>query len=306
MNTVKQGFRSTTTRAAIVLTVGAMLAFAGISLAGGGGPKLSVETFNLPGQTTNGANPKCPKGQRVLSGGAVQAGGPVNLYVHASSPLDTGRGWSIAMRNSDFPANSQTVTAMAICSSQRTHMNLTRFNVAPGDADGATLACDRGERAVGGGVLPVNAPVHNFFVKASGPLNASGDRLNLDDGDRPVKWFAEITNQSAQGTGQALVAVWVVCLPNSNAKIEASQFQADPGEDGEAKASCGRRRTALGGGVMPVDNPRTANVEASGPLAASPFVEDVRDGSKPKAWYGAAENFAGDPGRIFKVIAVCE
>ena len=306
MKNVKQGLTSTATRAAIVLTVGAMLVFAGVSLAGGGGPRLSVEAFNLQGQTTNGTNAKCPKGQHVLGGGAVQAGGPVNLLTHATTPLENGRGWSIAMRNSDFPENSQTVRAMAICSSQRTHLDITRFNVPPQDADGATVACGRGERAVGGGVLPVDRPVHNFFVKASGPLNASGDVLNLDDGARPAKWFAEIANLSALGTGQALVAVWVVCLPNSKAKIQTTQFQADQGEDGEARVDCGRRRTALGGGVLAVGDPRTANLEASGPLTASPFVEDVQDGSKPKAWYGAAENFAGDDGRIFKVIAVCE
>ena len=289
------------------LVAAGALAFVGISLAAGGAPRVEATDFwSIQGASVNGATVKCPQGQHVLGGGEVQAGGPFNLYQLASAPTANGRGWFVALRNHDLSTNSQNVKTLAICTPKGTHRDFERFFVDPNDAEGQTLSCGPGERAVGGGIQPTEAGVHNFVLKANGPLNAGGNAATLDGGDKPVKWFSQIAYNPGGSPPPALVIQWVVCLPSSKARIKTAQFALDEGESSEAFVRCPKGRAAIGGGVMPVGQTRTMNVRASGPVSGDGTIEGTVDGTKAKQWYGAAQNFAGGENRIFKVIAICE
>jgi hypothetical protein len=114
----------------------------------------------------------------------------------------------------------------------------------------------------------------------------------------------------------ATVMVIVVALDTGTARaatptratIEATSFTVDYLQTGEAFAVCPGTKRALGGGVVQVGSAVGPAghlfVIASGPLDATGFTSETRDGDVAKQWYAAVSNDSGTP-RTFKVFAIC-
>lgn len=268
-----------------------------------GGGEVRAKDLDIGSQTTNGATVKCPRGEFATGGGAVQFGGPNGLRMSQSGPLESRKGWRVDVRNSNFDPRS--MRALAVCSPRRASMQLARFNVDPGFVEQGTAGCGRGQRAIGGGVVPAEGSATDLFIKGSGPLDSTGDPALTDDGDKPAQWFGAVANVTNQ---TRLIVVWVICSRQSKASISASEFSVEPNQASERHVKCGSGRQALSGGVIPVGDPSRMTVQASGPLAASGALEDTRNGGRPREWYGSGVNLNGfETGpRTFRVLAICE
>ncbi len=290
----------------LVLLVG----MGALAIAAGDAAKIKAGEFTVGAFSGAEGYAKCGKGKRALGGGVVQSGAPASV-VYASGPLDasgvtlnteTGdaaRQWYAAMVNET--TSERTFRVYAICSADsKATIKATQFAVDDyGDAEGYAR-CGKGKRALGGGVAQSGPP--SVWVRASGPLDASGDALNTETGDAAKQWYAAVRNGS--GLPQ-VVRVFAICSADSNATIRSALVIADHHEIGEGYASCGGRKRALGGGVVPIGSASNVHVRASGPLDASGVTLNTDTGDTATQWYAAVFNHSGFQ-RVFGVYAICE
>jgi hypothetical protein len=112
----------------------------------------------------------------------------------------------------------------------------------------------------------------------------------------------------------ATVVVIIVALDTGTARaatptrasIEATQFTVGSNETGEAFAVCPGTKRALGGGVVQSGPAGGVFVLASGPLDATGFTSETKDGDIAKQWYAAVGNDPSGTQRILKEFAICE
>jgi hypothetical protein len=177
----------------------------------------------------------------------------------------------------------------------------TQFKVPAGQTGEAFAVCPGTKRAVGGGVVQSGTPSF-LFVRASGPLDATGITLNTNDGDKAKMWYAAVVNST---TTERTFKVFALCSGASKATIEATPLTVPNGQTGEAFAVCPGNKRALGGGVVQSGPASTGlRVRASGPLDATGFTSETITGDIVKQWYAAVSNNTGGS-RDFKVFAIC-
>jgi hypothetical protein len=288
----------------------------GVALVLGIGAALGATQDALIGATadgtaqgsTFGATVTCPAGQRVLSGGILQAGAPDDFTLRASGPLDeTGaigptrsgdkpRKWYAAASNS---TGSVSLRVFAVCAKARVLLEVKRLTIPVGETRGTSVACPGSRRAVGGGILSTGGG----FVRETGPTDASGSFRKTRDGDAPKRWSAAMQNQGGGTVFKALV----VCASRSQAKLRVTKAKVGAMQTGQTSASCGGSKRVLGGGVLHDKPPNNAlfGVIPTGPLDSSglPFATNV--GDVPAQWYGGLKSiFSAEA--TFKVLAICE
>jgi hypothetical protein len=173
------------------------------------------------------------------------------------------------------------------------------INDVPGGGNGAegVVTCPGGERALGGGI--VTDAVGDIDLRASGPLDDSGTMVGTKDGDRPVSWYAAVSNFTGSPVDFRL---FVVCA-KANVVIEATKFTMPTGEGKQAKARCHGSRRAVGGGVIQNGGAGGSFVRESGPTDASGKFKRTNDGDVPRGWFAAMHNQGGST--FFKAFAVC-
>jgi hypothetical protein len=267
--------------------------------------------FTVAPDTRGEAFAVCPGTKRVVGGGVVQSGSANRLSVLASGPLDaTGvtlntddgdvaKQWYAAVGN--FSGAERTFRVYALCSgASDATIKETQFTVAPDTTGEAFAVCPGTKRVVGGGVVQ-SGSARRLWVRASGPLDATGFTLNTDDGDVAKQWYAAVLN--GDDTERTL-RVFALCSDASDATIEETQFTTD---STEAFAVCPGTKRALGGGVVQSGSAnRLPDVRASGPLDSTGFTLNTDDGDKAKQWYAAVSNFLGTTDRTFRVFGICE
>ncbi|MDQ5828588.1 MAG: hypothetical protein M3324_01670, partial [Actinomycetota bacterium] len=119
----------------------------------------------------------------------------------------------------------------------------TSFSVAPYQTGEASAVCPGNKRALGGGVVQ-SGPATGLYVRASGPLDSTGETAQTVSGDIAKQWYAAVGNESGQLRD---FKVFAICSAKSKATIEATAFSVGGGETGEASAVCPGNKRALGG-----------------------------------------------------------
>ena len=218
---------------------------------------------------------------------------------------DVPRQWYVALAPS---SNGQTHRAFAICALPHSKAKIKEvgFVLAEGQRAARTVSCGKGKRALGGGVVQAGTPDSRLRLLASGPLDASGRALNTKSGDVPKKWYGQVQNDDDGIDGndvhERAFKVFVICAPDTKARIKATRIELDFAQPGEAVARCGPGKRALGGGAIP-DQP--ISLRASGPLDASGEVLETDTGDVAKQWY-AAIPASGVVDQAINVYAVCD
>jgi hypothetical protein len=174
------------------------------------------------------------------------------------------------------------------------------ITVSPESTGEATVSCGSGRRALGGGVVQ-SGSADGVWLRASGPLDASGVTAQTRTGDIATQWYGAVFNDSGL---QRLVKVFAICAPSSNAVIKAKAFSVGAESTGQASVSCGKDRRALGGGIVQQGSAEDLWVRASGPRDSSGTAAQTVTGDVPKQWFAAVENSTG-ASRTFKVFAIC-
>ncbi len=190
-------------------------------------------------------------------------------------------------------------TALAATPTRAT-IEVTQFTLAPSTNGEAFAVCPGTKRVVGGGVVQ-SGPTGGPFVRASGPLDATGVTLNTNDGDKAKMWYAAVRNA---GETEQTFRVFALCSGTSKATIEATPLTVEHFQAGEEFAVCPGNKRALGGGVVQSGPPESLYVDASGPLDATGVTSQTITGDVAKQWYAAVSNFSGER-RNFKVMAIC-
>jgi hypothetical protein len=163
----------------------------------------------------------------------------------------------------------------------------------------ASVSCPHGQRALSGGVVQ-DGPPADLVLRASGPLNASGELAKTVDGDRPVKWYAAVSNQESSAID---VRIFVVCA-RADVIVETSKFNMPQGEAKEKSVACPGSRRAVGGGVIRTGGSDGVSfVKQDGPTDEDGSYASTEDGDVPKAWLSAMQNQGTN--RPFKAFAVC-
>jgi hypothetical protein len=173
--------------------------------------------------------------------------------------------------------------------------------VNPGSLGEASVSCGSGQRVLGGGVVQSGNP-DGVWLRASGPLDATGVTAQTRSGDIAKQWYGAVFNDSGL---QRLVKVFAICAPSSNAIIKAKTFTVGSQMTGQASVACGKDRRVLGGGVVqqgPAHDDQW--LRASGPRDASGSVAQTVTGDVAKQWLAVVEN-GGDTTQTFKVFAIC-
>ena len=302
-------------RGFVLAAVGAAL-LTGLALAGGGGDAtIEATQFSVDHTFTGVEVAECPAGKRALGGGVVQSGQAAGLNVRASGPLDasgdalntkdgdTAKQWYAAVRNFSG-ADDRVFKVFAICSAaSKARIEATKFTLDNGESGDEFAKCPAGKRALGGGVVQSGSSA-GLFVRASGPLDASGDALDTKDGDKATQWYAAVVNFS--GADDRVFKVFAICAADTKARIEATKLTVDDAQTDQEYVKCGQGKRALGGGIVQSGTADNFSVQTSGPLDASGETLNTIDGDRAKQWYAGVENNSGDDDRVFKVFAICE
>lgn len=181
--------------------------------------RLHVATFSVPPSKTKSKIVSCPHGQHALGGGLGIATSPASgVYEEGSGPLDksksvggtsTGdapRAWEVAVYNG-FGV-SRKFQALVICSKQtKPHIVADEVPVATSTDVEVAANCPAGQRALGGGVLPLGKPSVDLQFEENGPLAAGGTTATTTDGDVPVAWDGDVYSRSANTRSYKTLAV---------------------------------------------------------------------------------------------------
>jgi hypothetical protein len=193
------------------------------------------------------------------------------------------------------------LTGIAVASTDHAVIGDAKTVSVPGMSHGkqVILTCPHGERALSGGVVQDGSP-DNVVLRASGPLDASGKLAKTRDGDRPVKWYAAVSNQD---TSPIDVSFFVVCAP-ADVIVETSSFKMPQGDGKQKSVACPGARRAVGGGVIRTGaSYGVSYVKQDGPTDADGTFASTEDGDVPKAWLSAMQNQGTN--KPFKAFAVC-
>jgi hypothetical protein len=179
----------------------------------------------------------------------------------------------------------------------------TTFKVADRQEGEEYAKCPANKRVVGGGVVQ-SGPPNDLFVRASGPLNASGITAQTRNGDIATQWYTAVGNYSG---GPVTFKVFAICSANSDATIEATSFPVPLGGTGDASAVCPPNKRALGGGVVQSGLSQNRYIAASGPLDETGTTAQTQSGDTATQWYAAVNDpMAGGKGPSpYKVFALC-
>jgi hypothetical protein len=182
--------------------------------------RIEATPFSLGGQSTGAASARCPAGRRAVGGGVIQRTWPDNRIL-SSAPLDASgtmrhtrdgdvaRQWHVTIHN--FPAHRVHFKVFALCSADsRARIEAVRSWAEGGGGVGhARARCGPHKRALGGGIIESG---HRGYlrVRASGPLDASGEPAKTKDGDVPKQWQAGVENRNPY---HVRVKVLAICEP---------------------------------------------------------------------------------------------
>lgn len=254
---------------------------------------------------------KCPKGTRVLTGGAYvhdpgegpSTPGPGEFEpIGASAPTKNGKRWYAAGVELTAPKR---VTVAVRCLPKRklsaVESKVAELNPASGEAIGKTLRCSRGMEALTGGALwhrPGERPVPEEAGKgllASSTVTANGRA-----------WYADGTDNFL--IEEERLRVVVRCVPKAELAGTSTKERTieDVPDDGIAGATvrCRKGRRALTGGGF-------WHASGSGPDPAGNagiFGGSNSFSRNGKSWHAHGLNFnAGGTGgiRSFTVRAIC-
>ena len=187
--------------------------------------RLAMESFRTDSNQPGQAIARCPAGKRALGGGVISPRAPQSPDDHvviASGPLAASGGfsaiddgdkatrWYGAALNNNAGVDHSKFRVYAICASDsNATVERTRFEVDSPDTNGDYSECPGNRRAVGGGLIPSSGAARRFYVRASGPLDSTGEMENSEDGDVATQWYAAIYNYAG---GQARdFEVFAVC-----------------------------------------------------------------------------------------------
>jgi hypothetical protein len=294
-----------------VLASGGPLTFAGPTQAAAPAATIKAKTFTLAPFVTADAMVSCGKGKRALGGGLVQSGTAEGLWIRASGPLDA-TGITLETRTGDVPKqwyaavqnttdDTRTLKVFAICAKGTdATLKARTLTLAPQALGEATLSCGKGKRALGGGVVQSGAPGF-LWLRASGPLDATGITSETRSGDVPAQWYGAISNRE---TVPRTVKVFAICAGGTDARIKAAALPAPEYETTEAFAVCASGRRALGGGLVQSGDTSGMYIGANGPLDATGITLESRTGDVAKQWYAAVDN-KGATDKVYKVFAIC-
>ena len=168
----------------------------------------------------------------------------------------------------------------------------------------ATVGCDAGERALGGGVgslVPTGAgSPHRHTIQGSGPRGAGGD---LGDGDIATGWAVSVVNHANQPQDHRVLTV---CAPTADATTEATSLTVPANTAGTGLATCAAGSRAVGGGVLaPAGGERQQHsVQASSPVNASGLPLFTNTGDVAQSWLASMVNHTPSE-QTYTVYALC-
>ncbi|HYH61984.1 MAG TPA: hypothetical protein VD766_08970 [Solirubrobacterales bacterium] len=244
--------------ALIALFVMAPAAHAKIDASDVSGAKVREKSFTPDGVEPVGGSVNCPKGDRVLSGGAFwhepSKNSPVKPEatgfptLSASMPTVFGRGWYAQGTSSQ----GETLTIRILCT-RAGHLNdylLLAGTLYPDDGDpvAGTETCDPGHVAFTGGsgwALGYGEETPDHAERGLLASNAIGE-------DRRT-WYSDgLDVMDAQPNGVGIVRA-IRCLPNkqlAKTVIRERSAPAAAGGEAAAKVACPGRQRALAGGAV--------------------------------------------------------
>ena len=171
------------------------------------------------------------------------------------------------------------------------------FDVEDNTLNGAIGMCEKGERALSGGLVQ-SGPSHTVELRTSGPVGESGGDFSAADGERPAGWVGSATNYSGQ---EYSAKVFPVCA-QARAIMAVKRFTGKLGESKRVTVDCPGSRRALGGGIVQRDNPGFDYIRESGPTDGGGF-DGIRTGDVPTGWRGVLESQEADD--VYKLVAIC-
>jgi hypothetical protein len=251
----------------------------------------------------------CPSGSRALSGGVGFLGVELSgVHMVVSAPYNAGgratdggipTTWSIEQPTG---ANNFPEGVAAVCSASSDAIVRTKTVDGPLQQTVVeTVACDPGERAIGGGMVwgGLNA-TWNAAIQATGPVDASGEWSSTDDGDVPVGWRTSLRSEST-GTHPYLVSA--VCSASSQATVQAETKTVNHTGMDSIIAECPSGTRALSGGLGVVGFSQgligysTPNTRTGDPV--------MTNGAPVSAWSVNFQNLSG-ASQGYKGYVVCE
>lgn len=297
---------------------GALLAFVpGAQASPGDDARIVAQPeINIPSNQIRGANVQCGPGESAIGGGVGSTGSPMTMT--ASAPRDE-NGTFADTQSGDVPrrwfseivnnsGGNAATTFFAICSaSSDATLQVTPFTVAQAvdgltpTRDDETATCPGGRRAIGGGVDYAGSIAANQqSLRASGPLDSSGQTAQTATGDAPAMWYSQVWNSDPGAAHDHHVAA--VCSPTSQAtvRVEARGFAA--GDTATLTCPAGSRATS-GGAISAASLPGNAtNPVFSGPTNAAGTTVGLVTGTTPGGWVTGAAGATGADAVRFSVV----
>jgi hypothetical protein len=123
---------------------------------------------------------------------------------------DVAKRWYVAIRN--LPAHRVHFKVFALCSADsRATIEASQSWAMGGERVGRARArCPGRKRALGGGIIE-SGELGFVRVRASGPLDATGDPLKIRDGDVAKQWHGAVENRNDY---RVRVKVLAICEPH--------------------------------------------------------------------------------------------
>jgi hypothetical protein len=155
------------------------------------------------------ASAECEGKARAIGGGVVVSGSANGLEVLASGPLDasgkasktndgdTPKMWYAAIKG-NAPVPTQKVFALCSADSKAT-IEATKTDVDPQEFPHKNVKCGGDRHVTGGGMVQIGS-FPGQYLRASGPLDDSGEAETTQDGDRPTQWHTVVQNYTASDT----------------------------------------------------------------------------------------------------------
>lgn len=190
----------------------------------------------------------------------------------------------------------------AICAlDARVHVETKTLKSPPDDRPRKlAVACDRGTRAVGGGVVQAGPP--SVTISASGPVDGRGTFESTRKGDVARGWLAFVSNGSLE---PRKARVFAVCAADSEATLKARSVSVVDTPGAERLTHCAGGTRVLSGGFLVNRRSRYVAGAATGPLDATATTTETDTGDIARFWYAAAYNNGATPVKM-KVLAICE
>lgn len=183
----------------------------------------------------------CPRGTKVISGGAIISSTSIAENLNSSIPSSDGRSWDVWVNNTSGTDGSFNVYAVCLKGVVNYSIVQSGAYIDPpnlNESTQPTVACPRGTKVLGGGGYTSSSSNETILA---GSVPGSTGRA----------WYAAYNNRS-QGTTDDYA--YAVCgnRPSGYSVIQGSETDIPPNTQGSATAICPTGKVVLSGGGSPV------------------------------------------------------